>query len=155
VRGFLSEVLVNYSVQTMLDAPCGDVNWQSSIGELAKGSIQYLGVDIVPDLIEQNKAKFEQEAHMDFEVMDLAGDELDRPFGAVGFTVLFSSPFCSLSFLPCVLQDLILCRDALQHMKQEEALKVIKTFEASGSKYIATNYHMNSALQGLNPNIWG
>jgi hypothetical protein len=81
VRGFLSQVLVNYSVQSMLDAPCGDVNWQSSIGELAKGQIQYVGVDIVPDLIERNKAKFAGKDHMAFEVMDLAGDDLDRSFG--------------------------------------------------------------------------
>jgi hypothetical protein len=52
-------------------------------------------------------------------------------------------------------QDLILCRDALQHMRQEEAIKVIHGFEASGSKYLATNYHHNPALQGLNPNLWG
>ena len=67
----------------MLDAPCGDVNWQSSISEIAKGNTKYLGVDIVPELIEQNQQKFAQQEHMDFAVMDLASDGLDEldPFG--------------------------------------------------------------------------
>ena len=86
VRSFLNDVLLNYSAQTMLDAPCGDVNWQSSISEIANGNTKYLGVDIVPDLIERNKEKFAKEEHMDFTVMDLASDRLDEldPFGECG-----------------------------------------------------------------------
>ena len=58
----------------------------SSISEIANGNTKYLGVDIVPDLIERNKEKFAKEEHMDFTVMDLASDRLDEldPFGKCG-----------------------------------------------------------------------
>jgi len=57
---------------TICDLGCGDFN----VGkELVKHTKKYVGVDIVPTLIERNKAKYKDE-NLSFECLDIASDEL-------------------------------------------------------------------------------
>ena len=101
-------VLSKYAIKSICDAPCGDLNWMSKVN---LGNIKYVGVDIVLDLINNNKKKFKDR---DFECIDIS----DVTGGSI----------------PCV--DLILCRDCLVHLSYARIFKVLDNFIKSGSKYI-------------------
>src|SRR5206468_2605666 len=55
VRRELPGLLAAVGARTLLDAPCGDLNWIRHV-ELALD--RYIGADIVAALIERNKAMF-------------------------------------------------------------------------------------------------
>src|SRR5258708_6481671 len=55
IRMELPRLLHDAGAKTLLDAACGDFNWMR---HLELGSVQYIGVDIVPELIAQNQEKF-------------------------------------------------------------------------------------------------
>src|SRR5437868_5072453 len=57
-REELAELLKQLQVTTLLDAGCGDYNWMK---ELNLGSMQYIGVDVVPELITINQQKYGRE----------------------------------------------------------------------------------------------
>ena len=73
--------------------------------------IRVTGVDIVPELVSTNRRRYPQ---IRFEVADIVTDAL---------------PKC----------DLILCRDALVHLGNEEALRALANFRRSGAKWLLTN----------------
>ena len=50
----LPALLRELNVREFLDAPCGDCNW---IGELDWKAVRYTGADVVPALIEANRAR--------------------------------------------------------------------------------------------------
>ncbi|GBU25052.1 hypothetical protein R83H12_01691 [Fibrobacteria bacterium R8-3-H12] len=107
----LPELWKKYSVKTFLDAPCGDYNWMK---EINKNNIKYLGIDIVEELIENNK-KYEDK-NVSFKMLDIITDELPEV-------------------------DMILCKDCLQHLSYESVHKVLSNFKKSGSKYLlVTSY---------------
>ena len=78
------------------------------MSETKLGEIEYTGFDIVPELISELRSKF-PDKH--FEVYDATEDIL----GAF---------------------DLIICRDLLVHLTNEQVLKVIEHFRLSGSTYL-------------------
>lgn len=51
----LPNIVSRYSIRSILDVPCGDVNWMP-FDELA--SCTYTGADIVPKLIKENKTRY-------------------------------------------------------------------------------------------------
>jgi hypothetical protein len=53
LRAELPRLLAKHGIASLLDAPCGDAGWinQSSLG------VRYVGVDIVPDLVERLRAR--------------------------------------------------------------------------------------------------
>src|SRR5690348_12469744 len=85
-RAELPPLLKAIGVRTLLDAPCGDYNWMREV-ELEVE--RYIGVDIVPELIEQNQRQYET-ATRSFLHRDLVLDRMPRA-------------------------DAILCRDGLVH----------------------------------------
>jgi len=95
-------------VRTLLDAPCGDFNWMQALNCPLE---QYVGMDIVPELILNNE-KLYQSPKRRFIVGDIVEDKL-----------------------PCV--DLILCRDCLAHLPITDVLKAIQKFKDSGATYLA------------------
>lgn len=70
LRKHLPTVLAQLSVESILDLPCGDMNW---IRTLDLSAFRYTGADIVPDLIERNRQSYPQ---FDFAVLDICEDEL-------------------------------------------------------------------------------
>ena len=106
-RRAVSEIVERYSVESLLDVPCGDFNWMSRVD--FKGS--YCGGDIVRDLIARNQARYGDERRR-FVVLDVTGDALPR-------------------------SDLILCRDCLNHLSIGEASRALDNILESGSKYAA------------------
>lgn len=69
----------------------------------------YTGVDIVPGMIAENKRRFRHA----FDCLDIVTDPLPTA-------------------------DLILCRDALVHMRDEEVLQTLRNFCKSGATWLLT-----------------
>jgi hypothetical protein len=114
IRRRLPGVLVELAVRTLLDAPCGDFNW---LKELQLPIEKYIGVDIVPGLIEENLRKYSN-TQRSFVQLDIIRDMVPQA-------------------------DLILCRDCLVHLSFRHCMKVIDNFKRSGSKYLLTTTFVN------------
>jgi hypothetical protein len=50
---FLADVIREFNVSSMIDAPCGDFNWQNHAWEVDSISA-YLGLDIAASVVHQN-----------------------------------------------------------------------------------------------------
>lgn len=109
IREAIPPLLKEFNVRTMLDAPCGDFFW---IPHMALPIDKYFGVDIVKELIAQNTARNANESRT-FLCLDLVHDRLPA-------------------------SDLILCRDCLVHLNNEQARKALLNFKRSGAKYLLT-----------------
>ena len=108
IRDVLPSLLQRLGVRSLLDAPCGDAGW---IGRL-KLDLDYIGIDIVPSLIETNNARAARgESAGRFLVADITRDALPRA-------------------------DLILCRDCLVHLSFQNIARAIARFRESGAQFL-------------------
>ncbi|MGY4827994.1 class I SAM-dependent methyltransferase [Sphaerotilaceae bacterium SBD11-9] len=97
-----------HGVRTVLDAPCGDFHWMRKV-DLT--DINYLGADIVADVVERNK-KHERPG-VRFQHLDLIKDKLPQV-------------------------DLIFCRDCLVHFSYHDLKAALDNIRKSGSTYLLT-----------------
>jgi SAM-dependent methyltransferase len=112
VRQALPTLLHDIGARTVLDAPCGDFHWMAHV---SLGVDSYIGVDIVPEVISQNKQKYETK-NVRFFRADITRDELPQT-------------------------ALILCRDCMVHLSYKDIFLCLHNFRKSGSTYIlATTY---------------
>lgn len=109
VRRELPGLLARLNVRTLLDAPCGDCRW---IFEMPLDLDLYMGVDVVPALIESNAARFAGPGR-EFRRLDLTRDPLPRT-------------------------DAILCRDCLIHFSYRFIERALDNFRKSGARYLLT-----------------
>ncbi|OKO69823.1 class I SAM-dependent methyltransferase [Bradyrhizobium sp. AS23.2] len=108
IREALPALLQRLGARSLLDAPCGDAGW---IGRM-KLDVDYIGIDIVPSLIEANNrraARGELAGH--FRVADITRDTLPPA-------------------------DLILCRDCLVHLSFQNIARTITRFRDSGARFL-------------------
>lgn len=105
IRRELPGVLKRLGIKSLLDIPCGDLNWMRHID---MEGIEYTGADIVPDIIEDNRARFPDRR---FVVLDLVKDKLPEV-------------------------DMVFCRDIIGHMSQANAELAIRNILDSGAKYL-------------------
>jgi len=110
IRGLLPKLISRLQVKKILDAPCGDFYWMSKI---ALPPIQYIGVDIVRELITKNKEHYGVTAHRIFLQRNIIRDVLPHA-------------------------DLIICRDCLVHLSFRDALAALRNFKKTGARYILT-----------------
>jgi hypothetical protein len=102
----LPGMLANLEVRSLLDIPCGDFHWMQHV----VWRVEYIGADIVPEMIEANKVKHARPG-VAFMVADITSDQL---------------PAC----------DLLFCRDALVHMPLADCVKAIENIKRSGATYL-------------------
>tara|TARA_R110000772_G_C13081451_1_gene417516 strand:- start:22 stop:612 length:591 start_codon:yes stop_codon:yes gene_type:complete len=69
VRNDLPDLLNKYDIKSMLDIPCGDMNWISKLNL----NVDYVGADIVPELIAENQRNYPDK---NFKVLDVVNDPL-------------------------------------------------------------------------------
>jgi hypothetical protein len=131
VRKIIGEILVEYNISSILDAPCGDFNWfQNFFTTNEHNEVTYLGLDIVESVIESNIVKNTLD-FCKFASLDLARENWSLP-----------------SF------DLIICRDLLVHLSIAEGSTVIRNFRQSGSRYLLiTHFQSHSPEVFLNSEI--
>lgn len=112
IRLAIPKLLNNYSVQSLLDIPCGDMNWWPHITGIER--LDYMGADIVEAIINDNKIRFPQ---LRFGVLDIINDDLPKV-------------------------DLIFTRDCLGHFSNANVEKALANIKRSGSKYLlATTFY--------------
>jgi SAM-dependent methyltransferase len=102
-------LLQKYNIKTILDLPCGDFFWMK---ELDLSNVNYTGADIVEELIEENKKRYQDE-NKSFAVLDLTKNDLPQA-------------------------ELILCRDCLVHFSFEHINHSIQNIKRSRSTYLLT-----------------
>ena len=93
-------------IRTVLDIPCGDFHWMSCVD---MSGIDYLGADIVADLIKQN-ARHERH-NIRFRKINLLSDALPKV-------------------------DFVLCRDLFGHLCFKDIFAALSNICASGSTYL-------------------
>ena len=114
IRESLQKFIKDYHILSLADIPCGDFYWMS---KMDLSSLQYLGGDIVEEMIQTNNYKYSKD-NLDFQKIDLIHD-----------------------ILPTV--DCIFIRDCLVHLEDYQVKKVIKNIIKSQSKYLATTIFPN------------
>ena len=113
LRAELPRLLEKLNVTSLLDAPCGDAGWINQTNL----AVRYVGVDIVPSLIERLQAHAAAaEIKGEYRLADITRDPLPR----------------------C---DAILCRDALVHLSFANIDRALANFRRSGAVWlIATTF---------------
>ena len=96
-------------VKTLLDLPCGDFHWMQHV-DLSE--INYIGGDLVSELVERNLAKYAREG-IEFKKINLVKDSLPAA-------------------------DVILCRDCLVHMSFADVQAAFININRSGIKWLLT-----------------
>ena len=113
LREWLIENINLLKIKTFVDAPCGDFNWIKLV--LPKVDINYIGLDIVDSIIEQNKVIYASD-NIKFEIANICEDRL---------------PDC----------DIIMVRDCLFHLSNEDINKFLINLSKTDYKYLLTTTH--------------
>ena len=124
IRFHLPKILEKFNIKKLFDAPCGDFNWMSQV--LKSVDIDYLGSDIVKDLIVSNK-KYENDK-IKFSKLDIIVDKLPA-------------------------SDLMICRDCLFHFSYEDIFLFLNNFLSSDIKYILLTSNLNEEYKFENKDI--
>lgn len=106
----LPSLLRRFQIKTMLDIPCGDFFWMKEIRQELELILSYMGGDIVPELIAQNRERY-QTPKISFKVLNLVHDDLPKV-------------------------DLILTRDCLIHLSFQCIADGLLNAQRSGSIYL-------------------
>jgi SAM-dependent methyltransferase len=118
VRTAIALVLRGFAIGSMLDAPCGDFHW---MGDTDLGDVDYVGVDIVPEIVDTARGRAPEAC--EFRVADVTADPL---------------PQCQL----------ILCRDCLVHLTEDQAFAAVANFANSGAQFLLTTSFYAQAING-------
>lgn len=102
-------LLNDFNISTMLDIPCGDFYWMNSVN--LKG-IDYIGADIVRDLIQSNREKYKRD-NVCFKNLNLIRDKMPRV-------------------------DLVFCRDCLVHFSFDDIFLALHNICDSQSELLLT-----------------
>lgn len=114
LRPWLIEKINSLEVKTFVDVPCGDFNWMQHV--VKKVNINYTGLDIVDEVIDQNKAAYSSDK-IKFEVADICKDRL---------------PKC----------DIIMVRDCLFHLSFEDINRFLCNLSRMDFQYLLTSTHI-------------
>jgi len=124
IRIELPKIIERFKIKSLFDAPCGDFNWMSYV--LKKINVDYIGADIVEDLIFLNR-KYESN-NIKFVKLDIRMNKLPA-------------------------SDLMICRDCLFHFGYEDIYKFFKNFLRSDIKYLLLTSHLNTQNKFKNRDI--
>jgi len=128
IRKELSKILSKLKVKSFIDCGCGDYSWMSKMDWTG---IDYIGIDIVEDMIIENKKKY---PGVSFRVANI------------------------LDGIPAV--DVVFIRDVLAHLSLKDIGIFLKKVRNSGSKYLiastyttATTNHESLSAKFKNRNL--
>ena len=110
-RKGLEALIDTNHVRSILDVPCGDFNWMRSL----KFAGNYIGVDIVDKLVEDNQRRYADERHR-FIQLDLIKDKLPQA-------------------------DLVLCRECLNHLSLVEVRAAISNLIVTPTKFLIMTHY--------------
>jgi len=110
VRKALPGLIGRHKIKSIIDVPCGDWNWMQ---HLCLDGVDYVGYDVVSEQIEANRKAF---PWYHFEVLDLIND------------ILIAQA------------DLVICRDFLFHIPNEDVHSALINLKASGRLLLTTTF---------------
>lgn len=121
LRYSLSFALEKLAVKSVLDLPCGDMNYMAALNW---NEINYYGADIVPEIVEANRSRFRAEPKMQFIQLDAVKEPL-----------------------PTV--DLIICRDMLIHFPLMDIWRFLENLRRSNAQYVLMTHYLVEAFAYL------
>ena len=107
IRKSIIELFEDYKIKSIADIPCGDLFWFSTL-DVSK--LDYTGLDIVPELIEDLKKRYPARK---FKLHDAASHALEK-------------------------YDLIFCRDLFVHLTNTQIVQALELFKKSGTNFLLT-----------------
>jgi SAM-dependent methyltransferase len=99
---FLREV----GCRSLVDIGCGDFNWMRAVD----GDFQYVGIDVVPQVIQRNTALYSNERRR-FLCADATAESIERG-------------------------DVAICREVLFHLSFKDGLKLLWNIREAGFQYV-------------------
>ena len=122
----LELICLKYGIKSINDIPCGDLNWISKfLNEYP--SIQYTGFDIVKPLVDRNRQVFPS---IDCRMLDIT----------------FQIPPKA---------DLILCKDLIIHLNDDDIRRTLTNIKKSGSTYLLASNNFGMPNGDLRENQHG
>ena len=116
LKKIFTKIIDDKEINSVLDMPCGDFLWFYEI--IKDKNIDYVGVDIVNELIEANKIKY-QNKKFSFINEDIVNFDTNKKF------------------------DLILIRDLFIHIQNSDIKKIIQNIDNMNFRYVALNSYNN------------
>lgn len=107
----IARVIAATAAKSILDCACGDFNWMSDVMREFQ-HIEYTGVDLVDEMIAENKKKYQMK-NVEFKCLDITTEALPTA-------------------------DLVICRDCLVHLSFQDIENFLSNFLRSGSKFLLT-----------------
>ncbi len=120
-------MMYKYKIKSILDAPCGDVNWMNKMFRFFEiQGISYTGMDIVETIVRRNKTKYPETF--------IQGD-------------------LTSTTLPQV--DLVFVRDCLGHLPIDMIEQALRNIKESGSKWLlVTSFTKFAHVANINLGDW-
>ena len=115
LREKLPELFEKLAVRKVFDAPCGDFNWMRHV--VQSSEIDYIGGDIVPQLIHRNTEGYQTDRTR-FVLVNVIADKFPKA-------------------------DIWVCRDCLIHFSFNDILATLENFVRSEIGYLLTTTHIN------------
>lgn len=122
IRVGIPALLAQLEVGSVLDAGCGDLHWMAQ----AQLPCSYVGVDIVPELIADARARHD----LDLRVADVTRDELPSA-------------------------ELVLCREVFLHLPVAGVWAALANFRAAGATWLlAGSFRAEGPSRDIEPGDW-
>ena len=125
IQDIIPKIIKKYKIDSILDCPCGDMNYMSIIlNNLNNSDIKYkyTGYDIVINLINKNKVKYPE---LEFKEFDIINNKLENPF------------------------DLIIIKDLLNHLSTSDIKKIFYNLKNKGKYVLLNNSNTNTNINSI------
>ncbi|MGM9428133.1 class I SAM-dependent methyltransferase [Hydrogenophaga sp. MI9] len=110
----------------LLDVPCGDFNWAAPLADAVD---RYVGVDVVPALVSDNEKRWASPRRQ-FLCRDMVRQRLPAA-------------------------DLVLSRDALVHLCEEDVMRAVANLRRTGARYlVATTFVGDRGNEDIPTGAW-
>jgi len=119
---FLSCIVSELGIKSILDLGCGDWNWLRLVD---LGSVEYLGWDCDEEMLNENQTRYGS-SRVRFELRDITKAEFPKV-------------------------DLIICRDVLFHLERDVAIALVEKAKRCSNFFLSTSFRQNSSNIGIQP----
>ena len=135
----IKDTILKYNVTTMIDVPCGDVNWIFDSLETDTLPL-YVGLDITGAVIRINQQRFAHHTNKQFHFWDATTCTLPRVQDEMGEENNF---------------DLVHVRDVIQHMSLDQGVEFFcNVFNAGPKVLVTTTYDKPLANKNIEEGGW-
>jgi len=134
----IKDTIVKFNVKSMIDVPCGDVNW--ILDSLETDTLPlYVGLDITSAVIDINKQRFSHHSNKRFYFWDAVACPLPKFKNGKSE----EQPF-----------DLVHVRDVIQHLPLKKGVTYICNIFKSGAKVLITTTYDKGINKDIDESGW-